>query len=558
MIPLNMKRIIWQTTILVLLAVRLPAQPSLEIFTNQANALLQPAFGFGVANIPVYCSTNPAAAYTASLHFLLQSAANAYDATTPATNPPSVFRPLFAWSSNTLFIVGYTNVTTDFYAQTGLGFKAPADPTIGANDNVWGIPWVVGMKNNPPAFNEYCYSTSVLAERKLLFVRATVNGQPLTNEPPVYTNQFLLFSVTNVFGVEAWNFSRSNFPDSVTIVVSNRISITVSNNYNFGFYTNLGVTTNWIINSWPGWTGGFSGVSFLVPILTNIITLPPVYYSESERQFLYLTNAILTSNTFLQSDMSQTSWPEYNWTLNITNDLTYALVDNATGLVLDFVNLGGFGSSLPIIQLLATAQSPLGISSDADAWVTNRPVGAPNSPMSSGLLYQIATGAATSQTFANDLNGVQPCSSLFILEDPYTPTDVIIQNCTWQAANPLVHYTVEDLTGAENETNAVYSLYDSFPPPLGTEISDSVCSLGRKNHDYNSGTVENLSFGLSAGSSQLNFSGVNDLPYAIWASTDLLDWSQIGIASQPSAGAFQFNDLAATNYPARFYQVRLP
>jgi hypothetical protein len=76
--------------------------------------------------------------------------------------------------------------------------------------------------------------------------------------------------------------------------------------------------------------------------------------------------------------------------------------------------------------------------------------------------------------------------------------------------------------------------------------------------DYNSGAVENLSFGLVTGTSQLNFSGVNDLPYAIWASTDLLDWSQIGIASQPSAGAFQFNDLAATNYPARFYQVRLP
>ena len=130
--------------IVALLAVRLAAQPSLQFFTSQSNALLQPAFGFTVANIPVYSSNNPAVAYSAALHYLLQSAANAFDATTPATNSPSVFRPLFGWSSNTLFIVGYTNVTTDFYAQTARGFKEKTDPSICANDNVWGIPWVVG------------------------------------------------------------------------------------------------------------------------------------------------------------------------------------------------------------------------------------------------------------------------------------------------------------------------------------------------------------------------------------------------------------------------------
>src|SRR5580692_1384628 len=109
-----MKRIIWQATIMATLAVRLSAQPSLEFFTNQANALLLPQFGFGVSNIPIYSSTNPAIAYSASLHYLLQSAANAYDATTPATNSPSVFRPLFSWQTNTLYIVGYAAVTNDF------------------------------------------------------------------------------------------------------------------------------------------------------------------------------------------------------------------------------------------------------------------------------------------------------------------------------------------------------------------------------------------------------------------------------------------------------------
>jgi len=539
---------------MALFALRLPAQTSLEFFTNQANALLLPAFGFGVANIPVYSSANPALAYSASLHYLLQSAANAYDATTPATDSPSVFRPLFDWSSNTLFIVGYTNVTTDFYAQTGQGFKALTDPTIASNDNVWGIPWVVGAKNNPPAFNEYCYSTAVIAERQLLFVRSMDgNGQPETNMPPMHTNQFFMMTISNLFGVEAWNFVRyfvrSNFPDGVTIVASNQVSITITNNSNWGTNFVFSAATNWNVNSWPGWTGGSSDGSFLVPIFTNVIPLPPSYWSESTGQFVPLP-----SNGFLSSDLTQHGWPEYDWTLNITNNVIYGLIDSSSGLVLDFVNLAGFGSSLPIAQL--TNQQGFLETNNGLAWATNGATDAPNSPMSSGVLYQIEVGEITNPFFANDLIGVQPGTQDAIFGDPYVPINEIVQNCTWQTVNPLVHYTVEDLTEPDNE-EIVFVPTDS-PLSLGSQISNTVCSLGRRNLDYNPGTVENLSFGLTAGTFQLNFSGVNDLPYTIWASTNMLDWSQIGIASQPDPGSFQFNDLAATNYPARFYQLRLP
>jgi len=188
-----MKRIIWQFIIIISVALRAPAQTPLEFFTNQANTALQAEFGFGVTNIPVYSTTNPAIAYSASVHYLLQSAANAYDATTPATNLPSVFRPVFSWQANTLFIVGYTCVTTDFCAQIGRGFKVSIDPTITSNDNVWGIPWVVGAKGKIPAFNEYCYSSEVFVQRQLQFVRDPDPAKPgkyITNRPPHYTNQF--------------------------------------------------------------------------------------------------------------------------------------------------------------------------------------------------------------------------------------------------------------------------------------------------------------------------------------------------------------------------------
>jgi hypothetical protein len=183
--------------IIVASAYQAIAQPSLQFFTNQANVLLESQYGFCVTNIPVYCTTNPAVNYTASLHYLLQSAANAYDATTPATNFPSVFRPLFGWESNTLYITGYAAVTNDFYSQTSSGFKELGDQSISTNDNVWGIPWVVGAKGSAPAFDGYACTSGILAARKVYFVRYSRNGQPDTNRPPQYTNQFF-FSVFRI------------------------------------------------------------------------------------------------------------------------------------------------------------------------------------------------------------------------------------------------------------------------------------------------------------------------------------------------------------------------
>ena len=139
-----MRRVIYILSLLVLVNAR--ADVALQVFTNQANPALLSQFGFGVTNIPIYSPTNSAVRYTAAIHYVLQAAANAYDVTTPATNYPSVFRPQFGWQGGNLFVVGYTNVTVDFDAQFAIGFKDSTDPMIGANDNVWGIPWVVALR----------------------------------------------------------------------------------------------------------------------------------------------------------------------------------------------------------------------------------------------------------------------------------------------------------------------------------------------------------------------------------------------------------------------------
>jgi hypothetical protein len=538
-----------------------PAQTSLEFFTNQANTLLQAQFGFGVTNIPVYSSTNLTLTYNPSVHYLLQSTANSYDATTPPTNLPSVFRPLlfatnYGASNQAAFIIGYASVTNDFYTQISRGFKVLTDPTISSDDNVWGVPWIVGTKNNIPTFNEYCYSSEVSVARKLVFTRypnptnASL-GDP--SRPPQFTNQFFTMFVSNLFGVDAWNSYATSFTNSVTLVASNQISIIITNDYNWGTNLSVAEATNWLIDSWPSWPELNSPLGFLIPLLTNTAPLQPSYWSDASDQFITAPGDV--PFPYLPEDLHQTGWPIHTWTLNITNKLLCALIDNATGQVLDFVNLGPFGSSLNITQQLIT--NTLGPNTTNLMWFAGVATDQNSSPMSSGVLDQIATGMAQNSLFSSLISGINLEDTELYFSDPYIPVATFLQNCSWHASNPLVHYTIADLIDPSfnqevvDQTNAMTS-----SPALN--LDNTICSLGHVTPDYTSGTIASVGCNLEDGSFLIEFSGVVDLPYTIWGSTNIYAWSQIGVAAQPTPGIFQFEDRAATNYTARFYEVRLP
>ncbi|MEK7780117.1 MAG: hypothetical protein AAB370_01290, partial [Verrucomicrobiota bacterium] len=61
-----------------------------------------------------------------------------------------------------------------------------------------------------------------------------------------------------------------------------------------------------------------------------------------------------------------------------------------------------------------------------------------------------------------------------------------------------------------------------------------------------------------SGAAVLNFAGLSNASYTVWATTNLTTWSWLGTASQPSPEQFLFTDTAATNWPHRFYQIRSP
>ena len=64
--------------------------------------------------------------------------------------------------------------------------------------------------------------------------------------------------------------------------------------------------------------------------------------------------------------------------------------------------------------------------------------------------------------------------------------------------------------------------------------------------------------GQNSKSLALSFTGLSNVTYRVLASTNLINWSLLGSASQPFPGQFLYTDASVTNLPQRFFRVRSP
>lgn len=72
-------------------------------------------------------------------------------------------------------------------------------------------------------------------------------------------------------------------------------------------------------------------------------------------------------------------------------------------------------------------------------------------------------------------------------------------------------------------------------------------------------TIQSAGFGTNFNAEfALGFGGLSNATYSVQASTNLVNWTRLGSASQPSPGQFMFLDTAATNWPRRFYRIISP
>ncbi len=473
-----------------------------DFFTNAANALLSRyteewrkadfqiytnLYGtnqaFGLSSIPVRVNSN--FVYTPSLHRVLQLAANLTDTITNRLNLygkdfPSVFRPIIRKSNaGDVYIVGYTSVERvaggmdpqfakplDLNIADDLARVPLLGTTLRGRDevNVYGVPWVIGAKKGLPNFNEFAMQSIFQITRKLEVVRPSQGAPKQTWR----TNMMYLVAITNVIGVEAWNSYRTNFDRAVDIYVTDDLTMVLTNNF------------------WP--TGIRKDFSLLPQVAGGVISIPATgpqqwrgFQLGATNSFLvalrtnvpFLTNAAYHSNPPRFEDDPRRAWdtsqtfPQPRWGLSITNRLRFITVDRASQRVIDYVHLDSLNGQRDLSEEIRDDDNAVGFDG---LWSTNLLAGG----LPQGIKNQIdvslgnysgdttdwngfGLGQATGNTkdFAIDyfraLYGLTPLKYQGLVNTnlaqqvPFTPTRRISQYLTWQANDPLVHYTAGDL-----------------------------------------------------------------------------------------------------------------
>ncbi len=489
----------------------IPWRP-IDFFTNAANRMLQSAANLGISNLTVTnISIFPTNYYTPGVHRLLQLAANMYDATTnrtfagATTYPylPSVFRPRFGVNGTNIFISSYVEETRPAAAILNTpvrNLNNPADRGALASrpdDFVHGVPLVIGARKGFPNFNEFAMQSVAQVTRKLELRRPSSASRP--NE----TNQMYLVAVSNVFAVEAWNSYTNPFPRALDLYVTNELSIVMTNEYPTGpplRFTNM--TMGQIIpivipaNTWQGLVNPQKAQqSFRIPLLTNVVFLTNSAYRQGPPSgFLPLTAAF----------ERHVGFPVPQWGLSVSNRLRYILVDHATQRMVDYVNLNGLDDHIDITrELMGNLNVQNETSVMGGQWNTNRPGNVTSIFVPTiGIINQLEVSKGNQQVNLSDwqsyslqtINGQDKDKAIdaflvfmgvsqiyaaelgivsntnLIQQAPFTPSRKFYHYTSRQANDPLVHYTLSDLAGT-NDNNFITPPSQGVPTLSDRNIS---------------------------------------------------------------------------------------
>ncbi len=476
-------------------------------FTNAANRLLASAgYAFDVNNIQIYPTNN----YTPNVHRLMQLAANLLDGTTntpPNVYPkiPHVFRPFFERRGQEIYVRGYEEVV---YAN------AITDPNsappirdlnddldrqnVGNIDMVYGVPLIVGAKKGLPNFNEFSMQTHISAARLLEFRRPSLGAE--VNE----TNQMYVIGISNVFGMEAWNSYSNAFPRAMELIAVADMTAVLTNEMNMVLQSNRVSAAKRIpINpaQWKGWTN-YNEVqqSFAIP------------FHPSTNTFAFLRNSTYhqSSRTLIPQTHifeRQSGFATPRWWLKLNTRVRFILVDRSYNRILDYVSLNYNEETIDLMAKLAeeadcNTVSPTTYSNPGSQWCTNRPGGnnlAFNIP-TYGILNQVGLGLNGSEDmrsftlapgvgrdaesavdgFRYNLKGYSPKypknigkafyrSNIFYA--PFAAHRPIYVHTSWQANDPLVHYTIGDLRDLQTTNNVQF-------------IAQPLDNIGRVNTRY--------------------------------------------------------------------------
>ena len=484
------------------------ATNALMFFTNAADRLLGSHTNFVVdlngyvtnlssSFIPIY----PVNYYTPAVHRMLQLAANIYDATLNKSNTapfdfdyPSVFRPTFGVTNiagvKTVFVNGYIEVGTNAYYNIP-AISLPEQLSVVLNNptniNIYSVPWVIGAKKGLPNFNQISMQSFSSISRKAQIVKL---GGVYSSQNNRQTNIQYVIGISNLIGVQAWNSYMPAYSRPITISCKDIVSMTFTNEY--GLITNV-VTNNLgfvgPVMNWPGYPGaptnvtkpGLVQASFKIPMYTMNTGVPGLTYNPAPG------NTNLTTSTIFQQT---TGYPLPLFGMSVTNRLQFWILDQASGRVIDYVQLDGMSSQRNLVNELQGNDN----FGHGGVWDTNRVLVNSTAYPFEGILAQIAasennpspngwknpsepaSGAITAQDWANMaypppnfttpgaavaqfnafMNPPMPATITNLqMQVPYTPTRTVNIFYTWEANDPLVHYTLSDLSAMATNTRPV-------------------------------------------------------------------------------------------------------
>ncbi|HUL51053.1 MAG TPA: hypothetical protein VLU94_00570 [Candidatus Nitrosotalea sp.] len=505
----------------------------LRFFTNTARLILQTQYpdqfptNTTALKIPIW-ELNSTNYYHAGIHRALQLVANIWEASTNRDLNglgypyfPTVFRPIFTneLGGSRISIIGYTNeVGTNFLARPWRDLNVPTDRArITANDNIYGVPLVIGAKKGFPNFNEFHQETMVQVTRRLKGHKAT-----LTDTPQFHVSYEV--GVSNLFGLEAWNSYTTNYPRKLKMIISDRCIYDLRDTYgSLNGKTNVYVNVTANIDAF-NWKGAGQVGQFMIPMTNLFSVLPDSFFNPFTRKFITQVTPVWdTSSRF----------PAPDWKVVITNRVQYLLVDEQSGQhLVDFVNLDNMVTTLDIGKWLVGKSGGLGSDAQNDPssifWLTNRAEGRPfilDFPATltmAGITNQVHASSSDTLDLSqwtsyslNQIDGNQRQKSIdemrvFLglkplfyvtnppipkldIQVPFTPTRKLDLQMSWQVNDPLVHYHIEDLSDpAHTDTNNVV--------PLLPNQSPEPSNLGQLNPRYRPwGTVaqrsiENVNF----------------------------------------------------------------
>ena len=442
--------------------------------------------GLSVSNIRIY----PFNEYSSSLHRLLQVAVNLYDATTnraatPYPYLPTVFRPTFAGAGNNIYISGYQEVTDAAFLLQSI--KAHLYDLNNADDRkrltndplavVYGVPFLIGAKKGFPNFNEFALQNVAQMTRKAELRKTSREARPSQ------TNLVYQLTISNQFGLEAWNSHTRTFDRRLRLQAEGDFFVMVSNTPPLGAgsilrFSSNHYETNIILSQWPG-------RQFRVPIHRGVTVATNDVYSPAPPQ--------LKPGSANIAFVRNLGFYVPYVTLHFTNRCYYALVDTNANRIVDFVCLGGMATDLDLTRELAGHAQIVTVAGQvkepAELWGTNWvnvqnqiEISLGNIPVSSQQWRSFSATSAEGRDKEKSIDRLRlfcgltplfywsPAERTGLLAElrnktsiqaGFSPTRKVYQDLSWQANDPLVHYTVGDLVDPYNRpddparTNAV-------------------------------------------------------------------------------------------------------